>query len=181
MRVVVQCEGTVPGRSCGIENFLYGLLGGLAELANGEHEVVVSVPKGTRQAWQAALGAPEGLRLVEVAATAALPPLFRVRTLARRIAPVRKIVRGLRLRVEARALTAIEPDVVYYPWHLGDGAASPAVVTIHDLREEQPLLLDQESGQPKPAAMLHERGAVQLEQGDVETAGLGQMGQGHAV
>jgi glycosyltransferase involved in cell wall biosynthesis len=142
VKIAVQCEGTVPGRSCGIENFLYGLLGGLAGVAKGEHELVVSVPKGTRQAWHAALGELPDVQLLEVAATASLPPLARARSLARRIGPLRTIVRGLRLHVETRSLTAIGPDVVYYPWSLGNGAASPAVMTIHDLREEQPEFHD---------------------------------------
>jgi glycosyltransferase involved in cell wall biosynthesis len=148
MRIAIQCQGIVPTVSCGVENFAYGLIGALAEANAGVHELHVTIPAGTVELWRSRLPSTPGLHLVPVPATASLasPTVSASRLPGLRVAgravlsveATRRVLRAARLHVEARALARIRPDIVYYPFHFTEGAGSPAVVTVHDLRVLQP-------------------------------------------
>jgi glycosyltransferase involved in cell wall biosynthesis len=159
VRVTIQCERIVPQFSGGVEHFSLGLLKGFASVARECDRFEVTVARGTRDRWRDGLQGGAQLELVEVMATASLAhstawmwrvPLLRsTRDWLAGGALARRALRWLRLRVEARILAALEPDVVYSPFHLMDGNASTSVITVHDLRELQPQLYD-----PSTAAIL---------------------------
>jgi glycosyltransferase involved in cell wall biosynthesis len=148
MRVAVQCQSIVPGNSAGIEHFVYGLLSGLS--AARDVELHVTIPRGSRAAWEERRASFPSAELHEIAATATIgtstSPGRRYRSVLReRLAQsetARSAVRRARLRVERARLRALGPDVVYYPFHRLDGGGTPAVVTAHDLRVLQPEFFD---------------------------------------
>lgn len=152
MRIAVQCERIVPDMSAGIEHFIIGLLAALVSVSEDEHEFHVAVARGMYERWREVLPDTPHVELHEVTATASLAhamewlwrveAIERFRNWLRHKRGVRAALRSVRKRVEGRALSSFQPDVVYYPFHLADVTASPAVVTAHDLRELQPESYD---------------------------------------
>ena len=137
MRILVECRSVTPGTSCGIENFVYSLLRGIAA-AHPEDELLVNVPPGTVEAWRAQL--PDArITLVEDRAQG------RWLRLRARVAPLRWGA-GAARRIHPRLTSWLEgprpawvrrwsrrADVVLYPFQRDRLLHRlPAVFVMHD-------------------------------------------------
>src|SRR5262249_25411951 len=136
MRIAVQCQNIVPGRSGGIEHFAIQLVRALAALPGTE--VCMTIPRSTEAEWRRRLEhAPAELREILSTTTLAVPDEGRrgvgmrtsVGAVAGRSRATRLLVRAARARLEQRVLKRIDADVVYYPFHRMDMAGAPAVMT----------------------------------------------------
>lgn len=147
MRLVVKAELVVPRYSGGIEHFTSGLLRGLDRQMVPADDLAAVVARGTAREWRDAVGQATKLRFIEVAATASLT---RLRQRSSNFSGLRKSIDWLaysaatrpwierfRRGVERRALTRLEPDVVYYPYRPKHGCGDKAVLTVHHLPQEQ--------------------------------------------
>jgi len=153
MRVLIRAETVIPGMSGGLEHFTVGLIGGLVEVTEAPDEVIVAVARGSEQQWEALVPTARQLRYVSVAAAGSvvlaalkLPRsqmIHAARDIAVRARPTRVALAAFRRHVEVRMLRELMPEVVYYPIHLHEIRAHPAVITVHDLRYLEPDLFEE--------------------------------------
>lgn len=146
MRVLFQCGSIVPTHSCGIENFAYGLLGGMAR-AFPEVVFLVIIPANTRSAWQHQVPTLPNIQLVELASHAALvqwivamqkfPVIGNLRRFLKRLMPRLSVLGARRQRLERQYANMLAVDLSYYPFHWDAISQTPAVVTVHDLLAQQ--------------------------------------------
>lgn len=145
LRVLLRCEGIVPGMSGGIEHFAMGLIGGLVEAVAPDEAVVASVAKGTEDRWTSTAPPSDRVSYLPVASTASLAHasarLWRNGLLrqGRGLITQSRLGRGalnrFRQGVDSELLESVRPDVTHFPFHLQRLSGPTPVVTVHDLRE----------------------------------------------
>ena len=151
MRVAVMAGSIVPGQSCGIEHFTYGLLNGLLALTSNL-ELYVIIPRNSEASWVRRVPSRPNIKFLPLTFSAGISAavkgnkdawLKKYYSRLKKSALAKDVFWALRLREEYRLLKSLKPDIVYYPFHrdrIHRKFAYRSVVTVHDLRELQPGL-----------------------------------------
>ena len=148
MRVAVMAGSIVPGQSCGIEHFAYGLLNGLLALTS-DVELYVIIPKNSEASWVRRVPNRPNLHYIPLTFSAGISAAVKGNrgvwikksySYLKSSELAKGVFWALRSREERRLLKSLRPDVVYYPFHrdrIHPMYAYRSVVTVHDLRELQ--------------------------------------------
>lgn len=156
MRVAVMAGSIVPGRSCGIEHFTYGLLNSILAYVP-KVELFVIIPRNSEAAWIGRVPRRLNVKFLPLTLSASIsvavgespkPLLKACYGHVKKSRLAKDLFWRLRLWEEYCLLRKLKPDVVYYPFHLDrihPKLAGKSVVTVHDLRELQPEFYNQQN------------------------------------
>lgn len=155
MRVAVMAGSILPGQSCGIEHFAYGLIDGLAKYV-ADADLYIVVPRHGQEEWRRRIqAAGTRVRFIPLTLSAGIGNTIthgrashwrhHYLHVLRESRAARSLYLKLRTGEEEQVLQEVDPDVVYYPFHrdrLHRSMAFKSIVTVHDLRALQAGLMD---------------------------------------